>query len=356
MQEIAVGLSGGVDSAVSAYLLQQQGYKVTGIFMQNWEDDTPGVCSVQEDLASAQAVAKHLGIRLEKINTSANYWEDVFQRFLDEYAAGRTPNPDIWCNQMIKFPLLLDYAAKLGIELLATGHYANILEDNQQFYLQRCLDSNKDQSYFLYRLSAAELARCKFPLAQISKPQVREIAAKINLPNHSRPDSVGVCFIGPKRFRNFLQEYLLAQPGAIKHLADDKVIGQHQGLAYYTRGQRSGLNIGGVKGASEEPWYVASKDLENNVLYACQGRMHPALWSQQLSCNDLHWINSAPAKTELSAQIRHRQPPQACTIAFSDNDTLQVQFAQPVWASAAGQSIVFYDNDICIGGGIIANS
>ena len=192
MQEIAVGLSGGVDSAVSAYLLKEQGYKVTGIFMQNWEEQTPGVCSVQEDLESAKSVAKHLNIPLQTINTSATYWEDVFQRFLDEYAAGRTPNPDIWCNQMVKFPLLLDFAKQLGIELLATGHYANISNLDNNYYLQRCKDSNKDQTYFLYRLQQAELARCKFPLANISKPDVRKIAEQINLPNFNRPDSVGV--------------------------------------------------------------------------------------------------------------------------------------------------------------------
>ena len=353
MQEIAVGLSGGVDSAVSAYLLKEQGYKVTGIFMQNWEEQTPGVCSVQEDLESAKSVAKHLNIPLQTINTSATYWEDVFQRFLDEYAAGRTPNPDIWCNQMVKFPLLLDFAKQLGIELLATGHYANISNLDNNYYLQRCKDSNKDQTYFLYRLQQAELARCKFPLANISKPDVRKIAEQINLPNFNRPDSVGVCFIGPKRFRSFLQEYLLAEPGPIKNIDTDKTIGQHQGLAYYTRGQRSGLNIGGVPGASDGAWYVAKKDLAQNILYAAQSRDHPALWSNSLNCNDVHWINNPPDTTNLSAQIRHRQAPQACTIANIATNELSVSFKQPQWAIASGQSVVFYNNDICVGGGII---
>lgn len=354
---VIVGMSGGVDSSVAALLLIQQGYRVEGLFMKNWEeDDAEDYCTAKEDLADAQSVCDRLDIPLHKVNFSDQYWDRVFQYFLDEYAAGRTPNPDILCNKEIKFRAFLDHALQLGADAIATGHYVRKREQQQQWQLLRGLDDNKDQSYFLYTLNQHQLAHALFPVGELAKPAVRQLALEHGLVTHDKKDSTGICFIGERKFRDFLQRFLPAKPGDV--VTDDgRVIGRHQGLMYVTLGQRKGLGIGGVKGADEAPWYSVAKDLEHNRLIVAQGDDHPLLFHRHCRASRLHWVSgSAPSPgTQLTAKIRYRQPDQACTISRIDTaqDTSVIDFHQPQRAITPGQSIVFYADDVCLGGGII---
>lgn len=348
-----VGLSGGVDSAVAAWLLQQQGYTVEALFMKNWEeDDRDEYCSAAEDLRDAQAVADRLGIRLHTVNFAAEYWDRVFETFLHEYRAGRTPNPDVLCNREIKFRAFLDHALQLGAERIATGHYARTAGD-APVQLLKGLDPDKDQSYFLYLLDQHQLRHALFPLGELEKRKVRELAREAGFGNHAKKDSTGICFIGERRFRDFLARYLPAQPGAIES-TDGAYLGQHQGLMYYTLGQRQGLGIGGVPGADEQPWYVAQKDLERNVLVVVQGGEHPALFRTELRAADTHWVAGQPPALPLrcAAKVRYRQQDQACVVD-TEGATLRVRFEQPQRAITPGQSVVFYDHDRCLGGAII---
>jgi len=350
---VIVGMSGGVDSSVTALILQQQGYQVEGLFMKNWdEDDGTEYCTAKDDLADAQRVADRLGIKLHTANFAAEYWDNVFEHFLAEYKAGRTPNPDILCNREIKFKVFIEYAEMLGGELIATGHYVRRADRDGHTYLLKGLDPNKDQSYFLHAVGEAEFARSLFPLGDIEKPEVRRIAEEHGLATAKKKDSTGICFIGERRFKDFLEQYLPAQPGEIQ-TPDGQVIGQHAGLMYYTIGQRQGLGIGGVPGADESPWFVAQKDLERNVLVAVQGD-HPLLYNPGLEASQIHWINGqAPAQTfRCMAKTRYRQPDQACEVTVK-GDRLSVAFDEPQRAITPGQSVVLYDGDICLGGAVI---
>ncbi len=352
---IVVGMSGGVDSSVTAHLLKQQGYRVTGVFMKNWEeDDTDQYCSAAQDIADAQAVCDALDIELKTINFAAEYWDNVFEYFLAEYGAGRTPNPDILCNQEIKFKAFLEYAKLLQADLIATGHYARIDQSEGTALLKKGLDPQKDQSYFLHRLNQTQLSSSLFPLGDYCKTEIRRIAQAIGLQNHAKKDSTGICFIGERKFKTFLAQYLPAQPGDMITLTG-QVIGQHDGLMYYTIGQRQGLNIGGVKGAGEAPWFVAEKDLAHNRLIVVQGTEHPALFKAQLSAQQIHWIHTKPTEQEFHcmAKTRYRQADQACVVTHCDADTVTVTFEQPQRAITPGQSVVFYQDDICLGGGVI---
>ena len=352
---VIVGMSGGVDSSVSALLLLQQGYHVEGLFMKNWdEDDGTEYCTAKEDLADAQAVCDKLGIKLHAANFAAEYWDNVFEHFLAEYQAGRTPNPDILCNREIKFKAFLEYAITLGADYIATGHYVQRHGNQEQAQLVKGLDGNKDQSYFLHAVGAKELGMTLFPVGAIEKPQVRALAEAHGLVTHSKKDSTGICFIGERRFKDFLQQYLPAQPGDIV-TEDGDIIGQHQGLMYHTIGQRQGLGIGGLADYNESPWYVAHKDLDNNRLLVVQGKQHPLLFKSVLTCQQIHWIDGQgpTLPTQLKAKIRYRQADQACTLTTIAADTFKVEFAEPQRAVTPGQSIVFYTDDICLGGGII---
>jgi tRNA-specific 2-thiouridylase len=354
-QNIIVGLSGGVDSSVAAHLLQNGSNRVRGLFMKNWEeDDTAEYCTAAEDLNDAQAVADRLGLELLTMNFASEYWDRVFEHFLSEYRAGRTPNPDILCNKEIKFRAFLDHALALGADKIATGHYARIGEIDGEYQLLRGVDSNKDQSYFLYTLNQHQLSHSLFPVGELEKPRVREIAHQLGLVTHDKKDSTGICFIGERRFKDFLARYLPAQPGEIQ-TPEGEVIGQHSGLMYHTLGQRQGLGIGGLKNHSEEPWFVAQKDLENNVLLAVQGHDHPLLFSNTLTASQLHWVSGrAPEEgSHLGAKVRYRQSDQACRITHIDHKSASVQFDQPQRAVTPGQSIVFYDGDRCLGGATI---
>ena len=352
--KIIVGMSGGVDSSVAAYLLLEQGYAVEGLFMKNWEeDDTGEYCTAAVDLEDAQQVCDRLGIRLHTVNFSAEYWDRVFEHFLAEYRAGRTPNPDVLCNREIKFRAFLDHAISLGAEAIATGHYVRGGISDPQHRLLKAVDDNKDQSYFLYMLSHEQLSHAMFPLGDIEKPRVREIAEQQGFANSRKKDSTGICFIGERNFRDFLERYLPAQPGDIC-TTDGKVIGQHHGLMYYTIGQRQGLGIGGLRDADEQPWFVAEKDLDNNRLIVVQGGEHPLLYKQGLLAIDLHWTQAEPPVLPMQcmAKTRYRQPDQACTVT-THNHGLRVLFSEPQRAITPGQSIVFYAGDICLGGAII---
>jgi len=354
MSHIVVGLSGGVDSAVAALLLKQAGHRVTAVFMKNWdEDDDTGYCPAAADLDDARRLCDILDIELKTVSFSPEYWERVFTRFLDEYRAGHTPNPDIVCNREIKFRAFLDYCLDLGAEAMATGHYAQ-LGNNGRISLLRAADSSKDQTYFLHTLEQSQLARALFPVGHLDKQRVREIAKENGFPNHAKKDSTGICFIGERRFSDFLAHYLPKQPGEIRTL-DDTVIGEHQGLVFYTLGQRQGLGIGGQKEASGEPWYVARKETDTNVLRVVQGVNHPALFSRQLIAGQLHWISGHSPEMPLSctARIRHLQEDRPCMVTAGHGGECVVDFRQPQRAVTPGQSVVFYSGAVCLGGGII---
>ncbi len=352
---IIVGLSGGVDSAVAAALLIEQGYQVEALFMKNWEeDDDEDYCSAAEDLADAAAVCERLGIKLHSVNFSAEYWDRVFEYFLAEYRSGRTPNPDILCNREIKFRAFLDHAQTLGADGIATGHYARIGAEHGQYQLLAGIDCNKDQSYFLYTLGQPQLALSLFPLGGLEKPEVRQRAERLGLSVANKKDSTGICFIGERRFSEFLGRFLPASPGDIV-TTDGEVIGRHNGLMFYTLGQRQGLGIGGRKGASDQPWFVADKDLTHNRLIVVQGHDHPRLLHRALEASQLSWVSGAPpdCPVELSAKVRYRQPAQTCRLTRIENGVARVEFAQPQRAITPGQSVVFYQGDICLGGGVI---
>ena len=351
---VIVGMSGGVDSSVSALLLQQQGYQVEGLFMKNWdEDDGTEYCTAIEDLKDAQAVCDKLGIHLHTANFAAEYWDNVFEHFLSEYKAGRTPNPDILCNKEIKFKAFLDYATSLGADYIATGHYVRRLDENDQTYLLKGLDNNKDQSYFLHAVHQSKLAKTLFPVGELEKPEVRSLAEQHNLITHDKKDSTGICFIGERKFADFLKQYLPAQPGDIE-TDSGEVIGRHHGLMYHTIGQRQGLGIGGLKNYDESPWYVARKDLERNVLIVVQGTKNPLLYSTQLRAVQAEWINSTPAfPINCTAKVRYRQADQVCRIEKDTSGKLVVTFEQAQRAVTPGQSVVFYQDERCLGGAII---
>jgi len=351
MARVVVGLSGGVDSAVAALLLKRAGHDVTGLFMKNWEeDDTDAHCTAEEDLKEVRAVCEVLAIQFQTVNFSAEYWDRVFQYFLNEHKAGRTPNPDVLCNKEIKFNAFLDHALALGADKIATGHYAQVREVDGRHQLLKGADAAKDQTYFLYTLGQAELSRTLFPIGHLAKSEVRALARNAGLPNHDRKDSTGICFIGERDFRDFLKRYLPAQPGELRTLAGDYK-GRHEGALYYTIGQRQGLGIGGAG----EAWYVVDKDIEKNVLYVEQGEHHPALYSPALLASQLHWVAGVPPPLPhaCSAKVRYRQTDQPCTIGQLAAGTAQVTFASPQRAVTPGQSVVFYDGDICLGGGVI---
>ncbi len=365
-RRVVVGLSGGVDSAVSAHLLKQQGHEVIGIFMKNWEDDDDSeYCSSRQDFLDAASVADVLGIDIEHVNFAADYKDRVFADFLREYQAGRTPNPDVLCNAEIKFKAFLDHAMRLGAECIATGHYARVRPVGSSFQLLKGLDPLKDQSYFLHRLNQAQLSKTLFPVGELPKTEVRRIAAEIGLPNAKKKDSTGICFIGERPFREFLNRYLAHTPGPIK---DDRgrVIGEHVGLSFYTLGQRKGIGIGGLKpraqvrgGGDHAPWFTARKDMAANTLYVVQGHDHPWLQSTTLVADDASWIAGVPPQPgALAAKTRYRQADAACTLAAAETPPaaarFELRFAEVQWAVTPGQSAVLYDGEVCLGGGVIA--
>ncbi len=354
MNKVVVGMSGGVDSSVSALLLKNQGYDVTGLFMKNWEeDDTADYCSAKEDLKDAEKVCAKIGIPLLTMNFAAEYWDNVFEHFLAELKAGRTPNPDILCNREIKFKAFLDYAKVLGADYIATGHYVAKSELNGAAFLHKGHDANKDQSYFLYAISQHALQKSLFPLGELCKTEVRRIATENNFINSQKKDSTGICFIGERKFADFIKNYLGAQPGNIM-TEHDEIIGRHNGLMYYTIGQRQGLHIGGNAKYSELPWFVSDKDIKSNNLIVVQGNDNPKLFKNNLICSQDTWINTKPILPfNCTAKTRYRQPDQKCCISQQSNGNLLVEFEDAQRAITPGQSIVFYDNDICLGGAII---
>ncbi len=353
--KVVVGLSGGVDSAVAALLLKRAGHHVVGLFMKNWEDDDDDeYCSTREDLIDAVAVADRIGIEVEAVNFAAEYRERVFASFLAEYRAGRTPNPDVLCNAEIKFKAFLDHAMALGAARIATGHYARVEEREGRFVLLKGLDPLKDQSYFLHRLTQAQLARTLFPVGHLPKTEVRRIAREAGLPNHAKRDSTGICFIGERPFREFLARYLPREPGPMVTPEGER-IGEHEGLMYYTLGQRQGLGIGGRRDAAAAPWYVAAKDLASNTLVVVQGHDHPLLQKRHLHAADASWVGGEPpAPGALGAKTRYRQADAACTLTVEDRAVFDLDFASPQWAVTPGQSAVLYRGEVCLGGGVIA--
>ncbi|HXV10750.1 MAG TPA: tRNA 2-thiouridine(34) synthase MnmA [Burkholderiales bacterium] len=357
-KRVIVGMSGGVDSSVAALLLKRQGFRVSGLFMKNWEDDdTDEYCSSREDLVDAVAVAERLGIEIDVVNFSARYKKRVFEEFLREYRTGRTPNPDVLCNAEIKFRAFLDHALDLGADYIATGHYAQIRSSEGSFQLLKAEDGTKDQSYFLYRLTQEQLARTLFPLGALHKRDVRELARAEGLPVHDKKDSTGICFIGERPFREFLGRYLPPQPGEIRTL-EGRVVGRHEGLMYYTIGQRQGLGIGGSRDGDGEPWYVAAKDPEHNRLIVVQGREHPALYHSRLRAADLTWVSGVAPHCHwvYSARTRYRQKDAPCSLDSVTAEQCTVDFAEPQWAITPGQSVVIYESQVCLGGGIIGSA
>lgn len=361
-RRVVVGLSGGVDSAVTAWLLKRQGWDVVAIFMKNWEDDDDDeYCSSRQDFIDAASVADVVGIPIEHVNFAAEYKDRVFAEFLREYQAGRTPNPDVLCNAEIKFKAFLDHAMRLGADKIATGHYARVREVDGRFELLKGLDDTKDQSYFLHRLTQEQLSRALFPVGELRKTDVRRIAEEIGLPNAKKKDSTGICFIGERPFRDFLNRYIAKEPGPIKD-ERGRTIGQHQGLSFYTLGQRQGLGIGGVKakgaqrgGGEHAPWFVARKDVEKNTLWVVQGHDHPWLQSGALEAQDASWVaGDAPAEGSYGSKTRYRQADAPCRLAPGANGAFQLAFPQPQWAVTPGQSAVLYDGEVCLGGGVIS--
>ena len=355
---VVLGMSGGVDSSVAAWLLKRQGYEVIGVFMKNWEDDdTEEYCTSRADLVDAASVAHVVGIELEAVNFAAEYRDRVFAHFLREYAAGRTPNPDVLCNSEIKFSAFLDYALRLGADHVATGHYARVRRaagDPAHVELVKAVDDTKDQSYFLHRLTQRQLAPVLFPLGELTKREVRAIAKREGIPTHAKKDSTGICFIGERPFRDFLARYLPRTPGPVV-TPDGATVGRHQGLAYYTLGQRQGLGIGGTRHGTDAPWFVAGKDAGRNALIAVQGHDHPLLYRRAVDALDVHWIaGCAPAlPARFGAKTRYRMPDAACTLAQAEGG-LRATFDAPQWAPTPGQYLVVYDGDVCLGGGVIA--
>jgi tRNA-specific 2-thiouridylase len=387
---IVVGLSGGVDSAVTAHLLKAQGHEVVGIFMKNWEDDDDSeYCNSNVDFVDAAAVADVVGIEIEHVNFAADYKDRVFAEFLREYQAGRTPNPDVLCNAEIKFKAFLDHALRLGADKIATGHYARVRrlaappsampqghqdeshatacdsarDSRWEYQLLKGLDESKDQSYFLHRLNQAQLSRTLFPVGELRKTEVRRIAQEIGLPNAKKKDSTGICFIGERPFREFLNRYISREPGPMKD-ERGRTIGKHEGLSFYTLGQRQGLGIGGIKdkgaqrgGGAHAPWFVARKDMEKNTLFVVQGHEHPWLLSNALEADDASWVaGSAPAPGAYAAKSRYRQDDAPCTLASMANGEFHLDFSDPQWAVTPGQSAVLYDGEVCLGGGVIGAS
>ncbi len=366
-KKIVIGMSGGVDSSVAAWLLKQQGYEVIGLFMKNWEDDDDSeYCSTRQDWIDAASVADVIGVDIEAVNFAAEYKDRVFAEFLREYEAGRTPNPDVLCNAEIKFKAFLDHAMKLGADLIATGHYARVREVQfgagaTRFELLKAVDAGKDQSYFLHRLNQAQLSKTLFPLGEIHKTEVRRIAEQLSLPNARKKDSTGICFIGERPFREFLNRYLSYRPGPMK-TPDGETVGEHVGLSFYTLGQRKGIGLGGMKShrnpdGSSDAWYVAKKDIENNTLYVVQGHDHSWLLSSALIAGQISWIaGQAPEAEQLSAKTRYRQADAGCTHRAVDDGAFSLLFSTPQWAVTPGQSAVLYQDEICLGGGIISAS
>ena len=353
---VVVGMSGGVDSSVAALLLKREGHDVVGLFMKNWEDDDDEEhCTTRQDLIDAAAAADVIGVPLEAVNFSAEYKDRVFTSFLREYQAGRTPNPDVLCNAEIKFKAFLDHAMDLGATRIATGHYARVVQKNELYELHRGADPAKDQSYFLHRLNQAQLARVDYPVGHLKKTEVRRIAAEAHLPNHAKKDSTGICFIGERPFREFLNRYLPREPGPIR-TPEGKLVGEHIGLAFYTIGQRKGIGIGGKQQMSGEPWYVAAKDLAENMLIVVQGHDHPLLLRRSLAAQDASWVvGQAPAAGSThSAKTRYRQADATCLVTRSEDDLLALEFDRPQWAVTPGQSVVLYDGAVCLGGAIIS--
>jgi len=357
-KRIVVGMSGGVDSTIAALLLKQEGHDVTGLFMKNWEDDdTAEYCTSREDLVDAVAAAERIGIEIEAVNFSAEYKERVFAGFLAEYQAGRTLNPDVLCNAEIKFRAFLDHALSLGADCIATGHYAQLREVDGLHQLLKAEDGTKDQSYFLYRLNQEQLSKTLFPVGALYKRDVREIARREGLPNHDKRDSTGICFIGERPFREFLNRYLPADPGHIYSL-DGRLVGEHMGLMFYTLGQRQGLGIGGARGGDGDAWYVVDKDMKRNRLLVVQGRENRALYSNSLTAVNLSWISgTAPhCNWVYGAKARYRQKDAPCAIVRVDEARCTIDFAEPQWAVTPGQSVVVYESRVCLGGGIIESA
>ena len=355
---IVLGLSGGVDSSVAAWILKRDGHEVVGVFMKNWEDDdTDEYCTSRQDLVDAAAVADVVGIEIDAVNFAREYRERVFAHFLEEYRAGRTPNPDVLCNNEIKFKAFLDHARSLGADAIATGHYARLRRDDGYVQLLRAIDAGKDQTYFLHQLTQEQLAPSMFPLGELTKREVRAIAREQGIPTFAKKDSTGICFIGERPFRDFLARYLPREPGAIE-TPEGKILGKHHGLAYHTLGQRQGLGVGGTRGGNDAPWFVAAKDRARNALVVVQGHDNPRLYARTVEVDAMHWIAGSPPATDrrLAAKTRYRMAEAACRVELLAHDRWRATFDVPQWAPTPGQYLVLYDGDVCLGGAVITDS